>query len=142
MHQKSSFFSRQGRAANAPRAEMAASADEEVSLTSGGDEEHDDHSARSSRPIRASPRLLEYARRVKPVPKFSAKNAVLIVLLLAGISGFTLGIHLRNTALAVAFLIFLLSWCCCPWCALEREIRQGEQGHHEETQALTSDSGA
>lgn len=102
-----------------------------------------------SPPTRANPRLIEYARRVRPMPRASAKNALLLLLFLAGLSGIVMGVRLRIMALLLSSLLFLFGWCCCPWCALEREVRSGESaplmlgnaGGDDELQGLNSESG-
>ncbi|KAG8459598.1 hypothetical protein KFE25_000954 [Diacronema lutheri] len=101
---------------------------------------------------RSNPRMIEWNRRVKPVPKLGVKNAVLLLLLLGGLSGTFAGLHRRSAALALCSIAFTLGWCCCPWCALERELRSGGESAplifgragpaDEERQSLTADSGA
>ena len=79
-----------------------------------------------SAPPRRNPRLLEYARKTSPVPKASVKNFALIMLLLAGLGALGSGIYAKRAALTVSAVVFVLGWCCCPWCALERTAKSSE----------------
>lgn len=73
--------------------------------------------------IRRDPRLFEYARRVAPVPKMTAKNAALAASLMAIKCVLVASIYAGNTPATIVSALLMCGWCCCPWCAIERELR-------------------
>ena len=73
--------------------------------------------------IRRNPRLLEYARRVSPVPKWTARNGVLLVSLFAIKCALIASIYAHNTHATIVSAVLMCGWCCCPCCAIERELR-------------------
>jgi hypothetical protein len=72
---------------------------------------------------RRNPRLLEYARRVSPVPKFTAKNAFILVSLFALKCCLVASICAHNQPATIVSAVIMMGWCCCPCCAIERELR-------------------
>jgi hypothetical protein len=86
-----------------------------------------EHQQEVETPVRRNPRLLEYARHVSPFPKLSARNVLLILLLLAGFCAFGSAAYMRSTPFMAITGVFVLGWCCCPPCALERELRSASE---------------
>jgi hypothetical protein len=96
-------------------------------------EEGDDGDERSPQLAqRSTPRLMEFNKRVRRIPTLNLRNAGLVILLLLGLSAVGVGIYLVSLGsplgkpLVLGALAFSLGWCCCPWCALERELKSGE----------------
>lgn len=72
---------------------------------------------------RRNPRLLEYARRVSPVPKLTARNAFLFASLFALKIALVASVYAHNRPATIVSAVIIVGWCCCPWCAIERELR-------------------
>ncbi|KAJ1628329.1 hypothetical protein T492DRAFT_875285 [Pavlovales sp. CCMP2436] len=102
---------------------------DEERVTLRGEEEvdgdDDDDPIQLARP-RTTPRLMEFNKRVSRIPKLSLKNTALVLLLLLGLGAAGFGAYLKSAPVVLGALAFSLGWCCCPWCALERELKSGE----------------